>query len=222
MSAGDETVPKKIYLVRHAQSVGNAEGRIQGWFDSPLNELGRRQADVLARRLAAEASIDAIFASPLQRAAETAQIVGRVLNRPVIFEDDLREYNMGPISGLTLPEIEEQFPERLLAFKENRRLPHLPGEEGEAMFMERVRLGMENIIRQISEGQSILVVSHGGTLNACLRQWLGVNGYTRHPFRIENASVTLVEINEIHKQVVYLNDTCHLATIDQTGKLTND
>jgi len=215
-------VPKKIYLVRHAQSIGNAEGRIQGWFDSPLNELGRRQADCLARRLAAEASIDAIFASPLQRAAETAQIIGRVLNRSLNFEDDLREYNMGPISGLTLAEIEERFPERVLAFKENRRLSHLPGEEGEAMFMERVRLGMENIVRQVPEGQSILVVSHGGTLNTCLRQWLGVNGHTRHPFQFQNASVTLVEINEMHTQVVYLNDTCHLAAVDQTGQLTND
>jgi broad specificity phosphatase PhoE len=129
---------------------------------------------------------------------------------------------MGPISGLTLPEIEERFPERVLAFKENRRLPHLPGEEGEMMFMERVRLGMENIVGRVPEGQSILVVSHGGTLNACLRLWLGVNGQTRHPFRFQNASVTLVEINDIHKQVVYLNDTCHLAVVDQTGKLTND
>jgi broad specificity phosphatase PhoE len=129
---------------------------------------------------------------------------------------------MGPISGLTLVEIEERFPERVLAFKENRRMSHLPGEEGETKFMERVRLGMETILGNVPEEQSILVVSHGGTLNACLRLWLGVNGHTRHPFRFQNASITLVEINEMHKQVVYLNDTCHLAAIDRTGKLTND
>lgn len=212
-------MPKTIYLIRHAESEGNAEGRIQGWFDSPLNERGQQQAHHLASRLSAEAQFWAIFTSSLQRAVETAQILAGDLNCPLNFEDDLREYNMGPITGLTLSEIKARFPHRYLAFKRNERLAHLPGEEGEERFMERVRRCMEGIMRQVPEGQAALVVSHSGTLNVCLRNWLGLANNSRHPFAFDNASITVVEINKTTKRLICLNDTCHLAAVGKTQEI---
>nr|BAL58020.1 phosphoglycerate mutase [uncultured Chloroflexota bacterium] len=210
---------KKVYLIRHAQSQGNADGRIQGWLDSPLNEVGRQQAHLLARRLATEADFQAIFASPLQRAAETAQIIAAYLNCPLNFDDSLREYNMGPITGLTLAEIKERFPERYLAFKNNQPAPHLPGEEGEEAFMERVHLGMERILSQITGGQPALIVTHSGTINACLRNWLHLNDQRRRPFKLDNASITIVEINAASRRLITLNDTSHLAGLAFAGEV---
>ena len=206
---------KKIYLVRHGQSEANAAGRIQGWLDSPLDELGRQQARQVADRLVQESRPHIIFSSPLLRAAQTAQIISARLDCPLNFDDDLREYNMGPITGLTETEIKERFPARYLAFERNEPLPHLPGAECEATFLERVGDCMARILQQLPDQQTALVVAHGGTLNACLINWLGIGGHSRRPFSFYNASMSLVEVNTgNNKRIIYLNDTCHLGRKD--------
>jgi broad specificity phosphatase PhoE len=206
-------VVKKIYLVRHAQSEANAAGRVQGWADSPLSRQGRQQAQLLAERLAAEPPIEAIFSSSLQRAAETARIIAARLNCSLKFDDDLREYNMGPITGLTAAEIREKFPARYAAYERNEPLPQLPGAESESVFLERVRRGMERVVEQTPEQQTGLVVAHGGSLNACLINWLGLRQRRRF-FRFGNASLSLVEINAAGERIIYLNDTHHLDKLD--------
>src|SRR3954449_1914254 len=97
-----------LLLVRHGQSEWNAVGRWQGQADPPLTELGREQARLAARSLGA---LDAIFASDLQRATETALIISNALGvGPVVIDPDLRERDAGEWSGLTRSEIEEQYP----------------------------------------------------------------------------------------------------------------
>src|SRR5919206_4482332 len=89
-----------LLLVRHGETDWNAEGRLQGHTDRPLNDVGRRQARELAERLAGEGA-DAIYASDLARAKETAEIVGARLGLPVVIDADLREKNWGTWEGLT-------------------------------------------------------------------------------------------------------------------------
>ena len=89
-----------LLLVRHGETDWNAEGRLQGHTDRPLNEHGRNQAKELADRLAGEGA-DAIYASDLARAKETAEIVGARLGLPVMIDADLREKNWGNWEGLT-------------------------------------------------------------------------------------------------------------------------
>jgi broad specificity phosphatase PhoE len=165
-------------------------------------------------------SFQLMFSSPLQRAADTARIVANRLNCSLKFDDDLREYNMGPITGLTIAEIKERFPERYNAFERNELLPHLPGEEGEAAFLRRINRCMDRIVQQVPEGQAALVVAHGGTLNACLINWLGLDHRSRRPFSFYNASISVVEVNEINKRIIYLNDICHLEKMNQTEGLS--
>ncbi len=209
---------KKIYLVRHGQSEANAAGRVQGWFDSPLNGRGRQQAHSLAHRLSKELPLHFIVSSPLQRAAETARIIAARLNCPLNFDDDLREYNMGPITGLTEAEIREKFPDRVRAYERNKPLPHLPGAEQESAFLERVGRSMDRILQQTPDRQSTLVVAHGGSLNACLKNWLGITPYSRRPFSFKNGSVSLVEVNACNKRIIYSNDTCHLAGLAEVNE----
>lgn len=202
---------KKIYLIRHGQSEANAEGRVQGWLDSPLSRLGHRQAHSLARRLkTVEPAFFALFSSTLQRAAQTAHILAVSLQCPLHFEDDLREYNMGPITGLTYTEIKEQFPNRHRAFERNEPLPHLPGAETESAFGGRVQNCTAQIVARIPQGDAAVVVAHGGTLNAILRGWLGLDNHRRRPFSFGNASISVVTINPTHVRLLHLNDVCHL------------
>src|SRR3989442_14475718 len=98
----------RVLLVRHGQSEWNAQGRWQGQADPPLSDLGRAQARAAARSLG---SVDAVYASDLQRAAETAVIIAEQLGiGPVILDADLRERDAGDWSGLTREEIHERYP----------------------------------------------------------------------------------------------------------------
>src|SRR5918996_2805211 len=98
----------RVLLVRHGQSEWNADGRWQGQADPPLSDHGRLQAREAARAVGA---VDAIWASDLQRAAETAAIIADGVGvGPVTVDPDLRERDAGEFSGRTREEIEERFP----------------------------------------------------------------------------------------------------------------
>src|SRR6266508_4004823 len=88
-----------LYLIRHGQTATNRVQIIQGWDSEPLNARGRRQAELTGARLA-EADIGALYSSPLGRARETAEIIGRAIDlRPIVI-GGLREMNTGNASGL--------------------------------------------------------------------------------------------------------------------------
>ena len=89
-----------LLLVRHGETDWNAEGRLQGHTDTPLNDYGRRQAAALGEDLAGD-GIDAVYSSDLARARETAEIVAGRLGLPVVLEPGLREKNWGSWEGLT-------------------------------------------------------------------------------------------------------------------------
>ena len=89
-----------LLLVRHGETDWNAEGRLQGHTDRPLNDYGRTQARRLAEQLHGD-GIAAIYASDLVRARETAEILSERLGLPVLLDADLRERNWGSWEGLT-------------------------------------------------------------------------------------------------------------------------
>ena len=151
-----------ILLVRHGETDWNRESRFQGHADPPLNELGREQARALAERLAGE-PVAAVYASPLQRARETAEIVGSHLGLAVDTVEELREVDVGSWSGLTRAEIAERFPE---AFA--RWLDFGPGwEDGETyeQMGERVLAALRGLAER-HPGALVLVVTHGGPVRA--------------------------------------------------------
>jgi probable phosphoglycerate mutase len=155
--------PTRILLVRHGQSEWNAVGRWQGQADPPLSDIGRRQARAAARSLGA---VDAVFASDLQRAHETAEIIAGELGvGPVIVDPDLRERDAGEWSGLTRAEIEEQYPGYLAPeanFAPGTR-PRPPGWEHDDSVRERARRALRRIAETVGGGE-VLTVTHGGLI----------------------------------------------------------
>ena len=144
-----------LLLVRHGETDWNAEGRLQGHTDRPLSEFGRRQAQGLAHELAAE-DFDAIYASDLARARETAEIVGEHLRLPVILDPDLREKNWGTWEGLTSME---------------RVGIELVGESTKE-HSERMLRALGRIACQ-HPSSSVLVVTHGGSMRRVQTEALG-------------------------------------------------
>ena len=144
-----------LLLVRHGETDWNAAGRLQGHTDRPLNDYGRRQAKELAERLAGEGA-DAIYASDLVRAKETAEIVGERLGLTVAVDPDLREKDWGTWEGLTGDE---------------RVHVEFEGESTED-HRDRVMGAVRRIVARHPE-QRIVVVTHGGSLR---RIQAAVNG----------------------------------------------
>ncbi len=201
----------RLLCIRHGQSVTNNQGRFQGQLDSPLTDLGREQARALARRLVREGwSLSAIHTSDLSRAAETAQILGDALRAPVFPDERLREHDVGILTGLTLVQIEEQYPEINRALHHDPVLPAIPGEESQDAFRQRVVSMLDQIRSSHGEEQAVAIVSHGRTLGMILVDLLGLDPDRRMPFRFGNTSLNVVELYPHRDLLACLNDLCHL------------
>lgn len=144
-----------LLLVRHGETDWNAEGRLQGHTDRPLSAYGREQARRLADELDGD-EFEAVYASDLARARETAEIVGERLRLPVVLDPGLREKNWGSWEGLTPAE---------------RARVELVGEPTEE-HAERVLCALRRIAERHPNGR-ILVVTHGGSMRRVQTEVLG-------------------------------------------------
>ncbi|SDE43830.1 probable phosphoglycerate mutase [Paenibacillus sp. UNCCL117] len=147
-----------IYLVRHGQTEWNVHHRMQGHQDSPLTELGIRQAEWLSEAIFNEA-IDVIYSSSSPRAQKTAEIIRNTRNIRMFESDDLREINLGIWEGKTQSEVKELFPEEFRNFWED------PGKfwvEGSETFEEVATrsIGACKRIAETHAGKTILIVTH--------------------------------------------------------------
>lgn len=150
----------RFLLVRHAQSAWNEQGRWQGRADPPLSEHGRWQATAAAARVGA---VDAVVASPLERARHTAEILAAHLGvGPVVLEPQLVERDVGPWSGLTRPEIEQEWP----GFLEAGHRP--PGFESDEQVVARAMTALVVLAGRFA-GHDVLVVTHGGLIGTLER-----------------------------------------------------
>jgi broad specificity phosphatase PhoE len=149
-----------ILLARHGETDWNLERRVQGHSDRPLNERGRAQARVLADELEGE-QIDAVYASDLARAHETARVVADRRGLDVAVLPELREKNFGSWEGLTDTEIRSRFPDAQR------------GAWGDGETSDDVTLRVVRALHRIAAahpGGRVLVVAHGGPLRAVLSQ----------------------------------------------------
>ena len=143
-----------MLLVRHGQSVWNAEGRWQGQADIELSELGRQQARAAAKNLG---SFSVIASSTLSRAAETAYLISNGLGiGPVIPVPELIERSAGEWSGLTRTDIEREWP----GYLEAEKRP--PSYEHDPELWTRVESGLQVVANMLAPEDEALVVAHGG------------------------------------------------------------
>ncbi len=164
---------KRVLLVRHGESIWNAEGRWQGAADPPLSDDGRAQARQLASLLE-DVGVDNVASSDLVRALETATIVADALGLPKPAVDPRwRERDVGEISGHTREEIEAKWPGLLEQWRRGE-LESMPG--GEKDITQRVVEALE-AVATAPTGACTLVLTHGGVIGAVDR-WIG-NPYLR-------------------------------------------
>jgi broad specificity phosphatase PhoE len=203
----------RLLVIRHAQSEANAEGRIQGHLDIHLSDLGRRQSDLLAERLASM-EVHALYSSPLRRARSTADALAKRLGLAIEDVPELRERNVGVLEGLNRAEILERFPEYGQPGADVSRIK-VDGFEQDAELVARVTTALRHIVAT-REGATSAIVTHGGVIGTVLRWALDMPRVRAGPLDIDNASLTIIDVRELNEdgrplaQLVTLNDTCHL------------
>ena len=163
---GDEI---SIHFMRHGRSRADDDGVHEGRYDSPLTDVGRAQVEARGMELREkEARFDQVISSTLIRAQETAKIIGSLLDIPVEAEDIWMEMDNRPLAGLSIEEAEARYPKPV--FRNPYEAFHGVGES-EIELHCRAAMALESLIRR--GAGSYLVVSHGGFLNAVMRNIVG-------------------------------------------------
>jgi probable phosphoglycerate mutase len=205
----------KLFLVRHGQSAGNAEGRFGGHGPTPLSPLGVEQAERTAVMLAKE-GINAIYSSDLPRALQTAAPLSKLLDLPINHTPAFRERHVGVLEGLTFDESKAEYPNDYYALV-NRNIHHVI-TEGESYrdLLRRISSELRTILRKHAGGK-IAIYSHTGAICFMTLHLLGaIHRNTRQtPWIVtSNCGINRFEIRGARNiRVLTLNDTRHLTQV---------
>ena len=208
-------MPLDIYMVRHGETQSNLDRVFQGHMDTSLTERGLKQAEAVGSWMNG-VPFDAIYASDLVRAADTAKAIARSqVMGEVILDRDLREMNYGVLQGVPIHDfarvlepygVAEQWGNGAFS----QRGIAAPGGESLRQLRNRVTRFVARLDAKHppEANQTVLVVTHGGFLRVMMTVLLGIPTKARHAFVFENCSVTRV-IREIGiTRLEYHNHVC--------------
>lgn len=194
-----------ICLVRHGETDWNSLGKLQGRTDIPLNSRGISQAEECSHFLK-NYEWDMIITSPLKRAKETAEVINKDLNIPLIEMDEFLERYFGDAEGMTVEERMTVFPTRNYTNQEDRD-----------SLNERIMNGIEKI-NQDYRGKKILLVAHGAVINAVLAKFsngeIG-SGKTK----LINACISNIEFVQELWNIKDYNQVTHLSQYSEEGRI---
>jgi broad specificity phosphatase PhoE len=203
----------RLVIVRHGQTNHNRDSIALGRDDVPLNETGLRQAEALAARLSTE-TIAAVYASPLQRAKDTAAAIAARHGLGVAIEEDFVEMEVGELDGLPYPEILERFPGVIERWLSESGPEHpFPGGESLAQVSERAWAAALRLESRHA-GETVVAVTHNFVILCILARTLGLDLAKFRRLKHEVAAMSVVDISGERATVLTINDRCHLATLD--------
>lgn len=197
----------KLILVRHGTTICNEGGVLSGLTDSKLSENGKLQANKLAEFLKDE-KIDIIYTTPFSRTKETVKELAKIKNIQIEESDLLNEINFGDFEGLSFKKVEKDYPEEFEKIIKDGFEYKYPN--GESLIDTFHRVGNQiEIILEKNEEKNIMICSHGGTIRNII-SYLLCNDYKYHwNFRVDNASITEIEINNNFAVINKMNDTTY-------------
>lgn len=198
----------RLILVRHGVTVCNENKLMSGLTDSKLSEKGKLQANKLANYLKDE-KIDKIYITPFSRTRETIKKLAEFNNIKIEETSKLNEINFGDFESLSFNEIENIYPKEVdKMLIEGFKYKYPNGESLEETFY-RVRDEVKKIINE-NNNSTILICSHGGTIRNII-SYLLCDDYKYHwNFKIDNASITEIEIENNFPVIKKINDTTYL------------
>jgi len=202
----------RLLLIRHGANDAHKEGVLIGWTPGVhLNQEGRAQAEALARRLA-PVEIAAMYASPLERTLETAEIVAAPHDLPVVVREDLGEVRLGRWTGQPLEKLRKRRLWRKVQFVPSAM--RFPGGESFQEVQARIVAEVEHLCSEHPE-QTIAVVSHADVLKAVVAYTIGLHLDLFQRLVIAPASLTVLDLGGLMPRLLCLNDISHLPAVPE-------
>ncbi|CAH2212323.1 histidine phosphatase family protein [Tepidibacter aestuarii] len=198
----------KFIFIRHGLTLDNESMKLSGFIDSKLSDTGKDQAKKTSIRLKVE-KIDLIYSSPLRRAVNTAKEISRIKNVEINICEEFKEMNFGDFEGLTFNEIESNHKEEYERLKSESFEYNFPNGENMIGFHDRISKKIDDIIKE-QDGKTVLIVSHAGVIRACLSHLISKDHTYHWNFKIDNCSMTIVEVVDNFSVIHSLNNTEHL------------
>ena len=200
----------KIILVRHGYSTTNASKRYTGQADVPLTDIGRAQAEKIADYLFAHEKIDAVYASDLSRAMDTARPTADRFGLTVTPVQALRELAMGIWEGMRFEDVARDYKDVLLLRERDYTYP-CPGGESFAELYARVSDAIVRLARE-NEGKCIMLVTHGGGIRTarCMAAGDGPQHAQHYP-SAANAAISVYRFKDGRLTLLQDNITAHLS-----------
>ena len=203
----------EIIIIRHGETEWNKTGRFQGHSDVPLSAEGRAQAEALGRNLAVD-HVDAIYASDLTRAMETAAPLAQRFGLEVISDPQLRELNFGAWEGRNFNDVNAENPNAMKNFYTDPEQADIPESEPFPEFQRRIAGRVREIVAQ-ERGKRIVIVSHGASIRILLADLLSMPIRSIWHLSQLNTAVNKIRFEDDGFAVVTLmNDTSHLRVGD--------
>ncbi len=200
----------RLVAVRHGVTDWNREGRFQGHLDPPLSDVGRREADLVAERIASDDLLrpQRVVSSSLVRAAETATAIARASGVAIERDDRLMEIGQGEWEGRTHAELEVADAQRYRAWRDAAGVRQPPGGESIDSAMARVRAVLDEIAA--SDAGTTCLVSHGGTMRVLARLLFDLADDRSWALDVDNASIGVATLVDGRWRLDRWNDTRHL------------
>lgn len=182
----------KLFFIRHGQTDWNIQGKIQGSYDSELNDIGIRQAKELSKKVIEDNyRFSKIYTSQQKRAVKTAQILGEDTSIDYIPIEGLEEINLGQWEGLSWEEVKEKFPNEYEEWYANRRYTKSPKGESYQDMLKRVLVVIHKIIKE--NDKDVAIVTHSAVI-MCLQCYL-----TNTPFeemmKFKTGNTAIIELD---------------------------
>jgi broad specificity phosphatase PhoE len=201
----------RIFLIRHGATTLSVEDRFAGATDVPLSDLGRRQVERLAARLAGE-PIAGVYASDMSRTLETARILAAPHHLEVQPRPGLREISHGHWEQMTRQEVEDRFPEEAFNWEQDPYTFAPSGGESGLEVTARALPALIELVR-VHRGQGMIVVSHKATIRLLLSSLLGFDPRRyRDALDQSPAALNIVDFKDpTRARLTLFNDTSHYA-----------
>ena len=199
-----------LLVVRHGQTDWNTADRFRGRTDLELNEVGLRQAQLVARRIAAEYQPSAIYSSPLRRSLQTAGAIGSHCGLEPEADDGLLDLDYGEFAGLSRDEAAARYPDLYRTWTQAPHAVRFP--KGESLEVVRARVA-ELAVRLAAryDARQVVLVSHVVVIRTLLCSLLGLPTGRIESFRIDPCSLTVVETRGARAELIMTNSSYHLA-----------
>jgi broad specificity phosphatase PhoE len=205
-----------IYLVRHGQTTWNKEEIFRGRTDIPLDETGRRQAELAGEYLKGM-EIDGIYSSPLSRAWETAQKIAQLHHLKVQLLQGILDMSFGKWEGQSHQDIQKNDKETYRMWREEPHLVRLPGGERLDDVRARAMASLEEVIRKHQE-KAIILVSHRVVCKVLICAILGLDNSHFWQIAQDTTAINLIQYKNGKYILSLMNETCHLKVLKEDRK----